>query len=130
MSGALRKATHLVASLLAILGSAVLLLCLWLATGHATGLERLVIESDVPAPAQAIVCLTGGIAGHNLPTQDGLDRVYTAVQLLGDGLAPQIVFSGGGTEQVSEAETYAEVARWLGCPPEAILLDPIPGSTA
>jgi uncharacterized SAM-binding protein YcdF (DUF218 family) len=98
--------------------------------GGSTGIERLVVESDVPQAAQAIVCITGGIAGHGLPTPEGWDRIYSAVQLLADGLAPTIVFSGGGTERVSEAEVYAEAARWLGCPPDAIVLDPIPGSTA
>jgi uncharacterized SAM-binding protein YcdF (DUF218 family) len=98
--------------------------------GGSTGLERLVVESDVPQPARAIVCITGGIASHGLPTPEGWDRIYAAVQLLADGLAPAIVFSGGGAERVSEAEVYAEAARWLGCPPEKIVLDPIPGSTA
>jgi uncharacterized SAM-binding protein YcdF (DUF218 family) len=98
--------------------------------GGSTGLERLVVEAELPHPAKAIVCITGGIAGHGLPTPEGWERVYTAVQLLADGLAPTIVFSGGGAERVSEAEVYAEAARWLGCPPEAILLDPRPGSTA
>jgi uncharacterized SAM-binding protein YcdF (DUF218 family) len=70
------------------------------------------------------------MAGHGLPTPEGWDRIYAAVQLLADGLAPAIVFSGGGTQRVSEAEVYAEAARWLGCPPEAIILDPVPGSTA
>ena len=98
--------------------------------GGSTGLERLVVESDIPQPARVIVCITGGIASHGLPTPEGWDRIYAAVQLLADGLAPAIVFSGGGAERVSEAEVYAEAARWLGCPPEAIVLDPIPGSTA
>jgi DUF218 domain len=89
--------------------------------GGSTGLERLVVESDVPQPARAIVCITGGIASHGLPTPEGWDRIYAAVQLLADGLAPAIVFSGGGAERVSEAEVYAEAARWLGCPPEAIV---------
>jgi len=115
---------------LALLGAAALLLSAWLMAGGSTGLETFVVESNVPRPARAIVCITGGIAGHGLPTQEGWDRIYTAVQLLADGLAPAIVFSGGGTGRVSEAEVYAEAARWLGCPPEAIVLDPIPGSTA
>ncbi len=115
---------------LAVLGAAGVLLGGWLMAGRSTGLERLVVESDVPQSARAIVCITGGIASHGLPTPEGWDRIYAAVQLLADGLAPTIVFSGGGTERVSEAEVYAEAARWLGCPSESIVLDPIPGSTA
>jgi uncharacterized SAM-binding protein YcdF (DUF218 family) len=115
---------------LALVGAAAILLSGWLMAGGSTGLDRLVVESDAPRPSTVIVLLTGGIAGHGLPTQDGWDRIYAAVQLLADGLAPTIVISGGGTERVSEAEVYAEAARWLGSPPEAIVLDPIPGSTA
>jgi uncharacterized SAM-binding protein YcdF (DUF218 family) len=115
---------------LALVGAAAVLMSAWLMAGGSSGLERLVVEADVPRPATAIVCLTGGIASHGLPTPEGWDRIYTAVQLLADGLAPAIIFSGGGTERVSEAEVYAEAARWLGAPPESILLDPIPGSTA
>jgi uncharacterized SAM-binding protein YcdF (DUF218 family) len=98
--------------------------------GGSAGLGRFVTESDIPRPSRAIVCLTGGLGAHALPTADGWDRVYTAVQLLADGQAPVIVFSGGGAEHVSEAEVYSEAARWLGCPPGAIVLDPVPGSTA
>jgi uncharacterized SAM-binding protein YcdF (DUF218 family) len=98
--------------------------------GHSTGLEQLVVESDEPRPARAIVCVTGGVGNHRLPTPEGWDRVYTAVQLLADGVAPTVVFSGGGSDRMSEAETYAEAARWLGCPANAIVLDPVSGSTA
>jgi uncharacterized SAM-binding protein YcdF (DUF218 family) len=98
--------------------------------GGSSGLERFVTESDVPRPSRAIVCLTGGLDGHALPTADGWDRIYAAVQLEADGLAPTIVFSGGGAGRMSEAEVYAEAARWLGCPPEAIVLDPLSGNTA
>ena len=113
-----------------LFGAAAVLLSGWLMAGGSTGIERLVVESDVPGPSRAIVCITGGMASHSLPTAEGWDRIYVAVQLLADGLAPAIVFSGGGSERMSEAEVYAEAARWLGCPPESIVLDPIPGSTA
>ena len=66
--------------------------------------------------ARAIVCIAGGMSGQNLPLEDGWERVYTAVQLQADGFGPTIVFSGGGTAQISEAEVYAEAARWLGAP--------------
>ena len=83
----------------ALFGAATVLLSVWLMAGGSTGLERLVVESNVPQPARAIVCITGGIAGHGLPTQEGWDRICTAVQLQAAGLAPTIVFSGGGTER-------------------------------
>ena len=124
------KLTRVGGRALAVLGAAALLLGGWLMSGRSTGLEQLVIESDDPRPAQAIVCIAGGIGDHALPTQEGWDRIYVAVQLQADRLAPIIIFSGGGTEQVSEAEVYAEAARWLGAPPGAIVLDSAPGSTA
>ena len=113
-----------------VVGIAAVFLSTWLMTGRSIGLERLVTESDSPRPATAIICVTGGIASHGLPTPEGWDRIYAAVQLLADGLAPTIIFSGGGAENVSEAEVYAEAARWLGSPAEALVLDPVPGSTA
>lgn len=115
---------------LAVLGAAAVLLCAWLMSGRSTGLEQLVVESDTPRQAQAIVCIAGGIGSHALPTQEGWDRIYVAVQLQAAGLAPTIIFSGGGTERVSEAEVYAEAARWLGAPADGMVLDPVPGSTA
>lgn len=124
------KLFHWTTRLLTVFGGLTLVLCLWLMSGRSTILERLATESQSAAPAQAIIVLGGGMAGHALPTDSGWERVYTAVQLQADGLAPVIVFSGGGTEKVSEAEVYAEAARWLGCPPDAIVLDPFPGSTA
>ena len=66
--------------------------------GGSTGIERLIIEQDAPQPARAIVCLTGGNTSHGLPTQEGWDHIYAAVQFLAVGLAPAIIFSGGGTE--------------------------------
>ena len=125
-----RKAARLAVWLLALSGLLVILLAAWLASGRHTVLEDLVTESDTPEAAQVIVCLTGGFEAHALPTADGWDRIYTAVQLQADGFAPIVVFSGGGTQKLSEAEVYADAARWLGCPPDAIVLDPVPGSTA
>jgi uncharacterized SAM-binding protein YcdF (DUF218 family) len=130
VSRAFRTVARVAGRTLAVAGTAVILFSGWLMAGGSSGLERFVTESDIPRPSRAIVCLAGGLGGHALPTADGWDRIYTAVQLLADGQAPMIVFSGGGAGRVSEAEVYAEAARWLGCPPGAILLDPVPGSTA
>ena len=111
-------------------GAGTILLTACLVAGVPIPVDRLVIEASRPVPASAIVCLGAGLSGHNLPGLDGWERIYTAVQLQADGFAPTIIFSGGGTEQVSEAEVYAEAASWLGCPDEAIVLDPQPGGTA
>ena len=130
MSKVARILTRLVRWSLLATGVLTIVLGLWLASGRRTPLERLVQESSAPQPAAAIICVTGGLGGHRLPTEEGWHRVYTAVQLLGDGLAPVIVFSGGGAGVLSEAEVYAEAARWFGAPADALVLDPVPGNTA
>ena len=121
---------RLARTLLLVFAVGVLLLATILLTDLPIVLDRFVIEVDEPVPARAIVCLGGGLARHNLPVQDAWGRIYTAVQLQADGFAPIIIFSGGGTEQITEAEVYAETAQWLGCPSAAIVLDPRPGNTA
>jgi uncharacterized SAM-binding protein YcdF (DUF218 family) len=130
VSQAFRTAARVAGRTLAVVGTGIILFCGWLMAGGSSGLERFVTESDQPRPSQAIVCLTGGLDGHALPTEDGWDRICADVQLQADGLAPTIVFSGGGPGRVSEAEVYAEAARWLGCPREAIVLEPLSASTA
>jgi uncharacterized SAM-binding protein YcdF (DUF218 family) len=110
-------------------GAATLALTAWLMLGGPVLVDRLLVEDDAPAPAAAIVCVTGGLTWHNLPVDDGWRRIYTAVQLHVDKFAPVVVFSGGGTGTVSEAEVYAEVAGWFGLPESGIAFDPTPGGT-
>ena len=92
--------------------------------------DQLLIKSEKAISGEAIVCIAGGMAGNNLPSEAGWHRIYTAVQLYFDGYAPKIIFTGGGTAKTTEAEVYAEVAQWLGCPEEAMIFDPNPHSTA
>ena len=106
-----------------------LALATWLIAGCPVMVDRLLIKNEAPTQARAIICVAGGIGGHNLPTEDGWMRVYTAVQLHHDEFAPVVVFSGGGTEKVSEAEIYSETAQWLGLPASGVVLDPVPGGT-
>jgi len=103
---------------------------LWMGMGWPLGFDRWLRVSQEPQEAEAIVCVCGGLAGNNLPTQEGLQRIYTAVQLYVDGWATRVIFTGGGTGSLSQGEVYAEVAGWLGLPEEAALVDPFPGSTA
>lgn len=126
----MKRLSRLLLLLFAVVGVYAAGLSTWILLGSPGPLEQLVVEVDAPAPADAIVCVGGGLTGANLPTEEGWQRIYTAVQLLADGLAPRIVFSGGGTEEISEAEVYAEAARWLGAPADALVLDPRPASTA
>ncbi|MFC2170066.1 YdcF family protein [Acidobacteriota bacterium] len=92
--------------------------------------DRPVLKMENPMPAEAIVCLSGGIDGNTLlPTIAGWDRIHTTVQLYNAGYAPKIIFTGGGNHQTSEAEVYTEVAQWLGCPEEAIVIEPHSNNT-
>ncbi|MCP4629081.1 MAG: YdcF family protein, partial [bacterium] len=93
------------------------------------GIDRWLVHVQKPEAGDFIVCATAGLTDMNLPTQDGWERVITSVELYVDGYAPKVVFSGGGVKAVSEAAIYAEAARWLGCPDEAILLDQVSDRT-
>lgn len=102
----------------------------WLLAGLPLGIDRGLDVVGVPEPADAIVCIGGGTTTGTLPTSEGWHRVYTSAQLHADRLAPIVVFTGRGNDKVSEAEVYADAARWLGVPPEVTRLDPLPASTA
>jgi uncharacterized SAM-binding protein YcdF (DUF218 family) len=103
---------------------------IWMGLGWPFFFDRWLIVSQTPMQAEAIVCLSGGIYSNHLPVERGYQRIYTAVQLYADGWAPQMIFSGGGSSDLSEGEIYAEVAGWLGLPQEDVLIDAFSGSTA
>jgi uncharacterized SAM-binding protein YcdF (DUF218 family) len=115
---------------LVVIGAITVLTAAWLIGGLPLYVDRLVVEDGAPMPAAAIVCIAGGLGAGQLPLDVGWTRIYTAVQLQADGFAPTIVFSGGGTGRVSEAEVYAQAARWLGAPADRLTVDPFPGGTA
>jgi uncharacterized SAM-binding protein YcdF (DUF218 family) len=125
-----KRALKILAVYLIVAGAFLHLYLLWMWAGWPIFIDRLLIRSDKPEPADYIVCVGGGMGGNNLPTDAGWPRIYTAVQLYFDGWAPKIIFSGGGTEGVTEAEVYAEAAAWLGCPPEAVAFEPGANGTA
>jgi uncharacterized SAM-binding protein YcdF (DUF218 family) len=102
----------------------------WLLSGLPLGLDGWLNVAAPPSPADAIVCIGGGTTSNDLPTADGWQRVYTTTQLHLDRFAPLVIFTGRGNSKVSEAEVYADAARWLGVPPEVTRLDPLPASTA
>ncbi|MCP4714424.1 MAG: YdcF family protein [Deltaproteobacteria bacterium] len=99
------------------------ILVIWMLLELPYGIDRWLVHVQKPEAGDFIVCATAGLTDMNLPTQDGWERVISTVGLYLDGYAPKVVFSGGGVKAVSEAAVYAETARWLGCPDEAILLD-------
>jgi uncharacterized SAM-binding protein YcdF (DUF218 family) len=130
MSPFLKKIGRVLKVYLIVGGVVLHLFLLWMWAGWPIYFDRILVRSQKPEPAEYIVCIGGGLGGNNLPTEDGWQRVYTAVQLYFDGWAPKVVFSGGGAEKVTEAEIYAETAEWFGCPPEAIIFEPGATSTA
>ncbi len=103
---------------------------LWMGLKGPLIFDRWLRVSQPPQKADAIVCLCGGIVGNNLPTQRGMQRIYTAVQLYADGWAPKVIFTGRGGGSLSEAEVYAEAACWLGLPEKAVVVEPFSESTA
>jgi uncharacterized SAM-binding protein YcdF (DUF218 family) len=111
-------------------GAMTLAVCLWLIAGLSLPFEGALKVSSVPVRADAIVCIGGGTTKHDLPTDDGWQRIYTSAELFADGYAPTVVFTGRGNSKVSEAEIYADAAQWLGVPAAAIRLDPLPSGTA
>ena len=103
---------------------------LWMGLKGPLIFDRWLRVSQPPQKADAIVCLCGGIVGNNLPTQRGMQRIYTAVQLYADGWAPKVIFTGRGGSSLSEAEVYGEAACWLGLPEKAVVVEPFSESTA
>ena len=102
----------------------------WSIAGWPFFFDRLLIQSQLPAEAEYIVCIGGGLTTALLPTDDGWPRIYTAVQLYLDGYGRKILFTGGGAEKISEAEVYAEAAHWFGLPEEDVVFDPGPNQTS
>lgn len=126
----MNKTKRIIKTYLIISGISFNFFVFWMVGGVPIYFDRLLIKSDKPIPGEAIVCVTGGTSENNLPTVQGWQRIYTAVQLYFDEYAPKIIFSGGGAGKTTEAEVYAEAAQWLGCPEKAIILDPKANSTA
>ncbi len=71
------------------------------------------------ASADAIVVLAAGMGGESTLGEESLRRTFEGMRLYQRGLAPLIVFSGSG----AEAEVRARLARDIGIPANAILLE-------
>jgi uncharacterized SAM-binding protein YcdF (DUF218 family) len=81
----------------------------------------------VPArvgPAQAIVVLGSGVSEEGVLDDESLRRAIQGILLYRNGLAPRILFTGytlpGGP---AEAQVRGEMARQLGVPGEAVLVE-------
>jgi uncharacterized SAM-binding protein YcdF (DUF218 family) len=85
----------------------------WLVAGGPIYVDRWLDVTQPPVRSEAIVVLGGGTVG-NLPLPQGWDRLTAAANLFTDQMAPVVIFSGGGTSSVAEAEVYANAGAWLG----------------
>lgn len=90
----------------------------------------LLVRPDVDR-ADAIVVLGGGLYPNATLTASSLERTLYAVDLYRRGLAPRILFSGGVTGEAPrpEAEVMAELARTVGVPADALLVEGVSGTT-
>jgi len=126
----MKKFKKIVVFYLAACGVAFNIFMIWMAAGLPILIDRWLVKTERPVQADYIICLSGGVTGDNLPSEAGWRRIYTACQLYLDGYGKKIVFAGGGTSDVSEAEVYAEAAIWLGLPERSVAFEPDAGSTA
>lgn len=82
-------------------------------------------------PADAIVCLGGGMNANGALSAPTLTRVERCVQLFEAGLAPVIVFSGGIARPngPSAGRQMGRIAMTLGLPQNAIVQEGLAQST-
>ena len=82
-------------------------------------------KTDYRRPADAVIVLGARAYADGRPSDALADRVRTGCQLVREGLANKIIFSGGpGDGVIHETEVMRRMALELGVPAEAILLDP------
>lgn len=87
---------------------------------------------DLPARADAIVCLGAGMSrslGWQEPDNASRRRALTCAALFQAGVAPLIVFTGYGHEISSVAAAMGRVAAQAGVPAQAIVLEEAAQST-
>jgi uncharacterized SAM-binding protein YcdF (DUF218 family) len=114
---------------LLVAGAAFTLASAWLLSPLPLLIDEPLVVNEVPENSSAIVCLGGGtIQGY--PGAAGWHRIALSVRLYRAGLAPVVIFSGGaGYPGRPEAEIYADAARSMGLPGEAIRLEARSAST-
>ena len=79
--------------------------------------------ADLPATADVIVVLAGGVGESGEPGQAYQEKVQHGVDLYRQGYAKKIVLSSGIGYVFKEAEVMKALAISLGVPEEAIILD-------
>ncbi|MEM7263616.1 MAG: YdcF family protein, partial [Planctomycetota bacterium] len=83
-------------------------------------------KTDYRRPSDAVVVFGAGVWADGEPSLALRDRVGTAVSLYHEGLATQLIFSGGpGRGEVHETEAMTTLAVESGVPRSAIFVDPV-----
>jgi uncharacterized SAM-binding protein YcdF (DUF218 family) len=104
------------------------------ATGGVFGLALVVSlfgRRSRPLPAEALVVLGAKVLPGGVPSQALVARVETAVALWHRGVAPLLVFSGGGPPgEPTEARVSLRLAQAAGVPPAACVLEEVSRTTA
>jgi uncharacterized SAM-binding protein YcdF (DUF218 family) len=116
MGNRMRKIWMALRLYLLICGIGINVFVLWMVAGWPVFIDHWLDVSEQPLKAEAIVCLGEGMTGNRLPLDQGWRGIHTALELYHDGWAEKVVFSGGGGGSMSEGESYAEAAEWLGLP--------------
>ena len=69
---------------------------IWMAAKWPVIIDQWLVKTEEPKAADYIICLSGGLGSNRLPTEEGLRRTYTAVQLFADGLGARVIFQEEG----------------------------------
>ncbi len=92
--------------------------------GAAVWLDRYGRREPAGAAFEAIIVLGCRVYPDGRPSRSLVGRVERAVALFDEGRAPRLVLTGGfGDAPISEARAAAAIARSLGVPKEALILE-------
>lgn len=82
-------------------------------------------KTDYRRPADVVVVFGCGVAPDGTPSDALRNRVATGVQLVKDGLAEQLILSGGpAAGPIDETDAMRILARDAGIPDKRLVIDP------
>ncbi|MDD5440488.1 MAG: ElyC/SanA/YdcF family protein, partial [Candidatus Omnitrophica bacterium] len=92
-------------------------------------MARPLFRADVPAKADVIVALGGGVGELGKVGQGHEERVDTAVHLYREGYADKLLYLSGYRYVMKEAEVMKALSVFLGVPERSIVIDDKPVNT-